>query len=119
MVDREKIIVHLDDLRQFADVDIHPLVSPENWNIYATLCDYADQIKEEVEALLKEQDNCENCAIAIEDRQPIVNCKDCIYGKPTIFGDQTWCCNPKSPLKNSQYPRNNDWFCADGERKDT
>lgn len=28
-------------------------------------------------ALLKEQDNCENCAIAIEDRQLVVRCIDC------------------------------------------
>ena len=42
MIDREKVITHLDDLRQFADVDVHPIVSPENWDIYSTLCDYID-----------------------------------------------------------------------------
>jgi len=30
-------------------------------------------------ALLKEKNGCENCAIAIEDRQPVVRCKDCTY----------------------------------------
>ena len=52
-------------------------------------------------------------------RQPtIIHCKECKYGKPTIFGDQTWCCKPNSPLKNSQYPRDNEWFCADGRKKE-
>ena len=56
MADLEKVITHLDDLRLFTDIDVHPVVSPENWGIYSTLCDYIDQIKEEVETLLKEQE---------------------------------------------------------------
>lgn len=57
--------------------------------------------------LLKDLDNCENCAIAIEDRQLVVRCKDCIH---------------KNGLNHC--PHNNDiwvaddWFCADGEKKD-
>ena len=56
MIDREKVITHLNNLRQFVDVDVHPIVSPENWDIYSTLCDYIDQIKEEVEMLLKKHE---------------------------------------------------------------
>ncbi len=53
MSDLEKVIAHLSNLRQFADVDVHPVVSPENWYIYYTLCDYIDQRREEGEVLLK------------------------------------------------------------------
>ena len=56
MLDSENVITHLNNLRQFVDVDVHPVVSPENWDIYATLCDYIDQIREEVGTLLKEQE---------------------------------------------------------------
>jgi len=56
MTDREMVITHLDDLRLFADVTVHPVVSPDNWNVYSSLCDYIDQIKTEVEILLKEQE---------------------------------------------------------------
>lgn len=56
MTDREVVITHLDDLRLFADVTVHPAVSPDNWNVYASLCDYIDQIKTEVKILLKEQE---------------------------------------------------------------
>ena len=56
MADREVVITHLDDLRLFADVAVHPVVSPDNWDVYSRLCDYIDQIKTEVEILLKEQD---------------------------------------------------------------
>ena len=51
--------------------------------------------------LLKEQDNCENCAIAIEDRQPVVRCKNCKHHLECDY----W-------IENGD-----DWFCADGERK--
>lgn len=56
MIDREVVITHLDDLRLFADVTVHPVVSPDNWDVYSNLCDYIDQIKTEVEMLLKEQE---------------------------------------------------------------
>lgn len=50
------IITHPDNLRLFADVTDHPVVSPDNWDVYSSLCDYIDQIKTEVEILLKEQE---------------------------------------------------------------
>ena len=50
-------------------------------------CDYYTQTEQEMScrnrllmdalAILKEQNGCENCAIAIEDRQSVVRCKDC------------------------------------------
>ena len=58
-------------------------------------------------ALLKEQNNCENCAIAIEDRQPVVRCKDCRY----YLGINEGC------GARDFYPPSGDWFCADGERR--
>lgn len=56
-------------------------------------------------SLLKEQDNCENCAIAIEDRQPVIRCKDCHYRN---LKERPILCQVMS----------DDWFCADGRRKD-
>lgn len=64
----------------------------------------------EVLALLKEQENCENCAIAIEDRQLIVRCKDCKHRA------ENHRCYADNPMRGS-YVGNN-WFCADGEAKD-
>lgn len=66
------------------------------------------EILDEIEAMLKEQDNCENCAIAIEDRQLIVRCKDCKNGEPGACGygvdcDGVW--------------HDDNWFCADGKRR--
>ena len=59
-------------------------------------------------ALLKEHDNCENCAIAIEDRQPIVRCKDCKFW----YKDE---CSHLCKITGDLHPAN--WFCADGERR--
>lgn len=59
---------------------------------------------------LKEQDNCENCAMAIEDRQPVVRCKDCKYCDIETL-EHCWCLI----LARSREP---DWFCADGVRKE-
>ena len=55
MTDMEKIITHLDDMRLFADTRVHQIASPDNWEIYSDLCDLIDLVKEEVLALLKEQ----------------------------------------------------------------
>lgn len=58
-------------------------------------------------ALLKEQDNCENCAIAIEDRQPVVRCKDCKMNNQ---------CSIQFKFADADNP--GDWFCAYGKRRD-
>lgn len=57
--------------------------------------------------LLQEQNSCENCAIAIEDRQLVVRCKDCKYYRGINEG-----CGARD-----FYPPSEDWFCADGERR--
>lgn len=87
---REKIIAHLDNLRQFADVDVHPAVSPENWHIYATLCDYIDQIREEVETLLKEQEAVEPISRQMSRFNKRLN--------ETIY----WCGKCKAPIEKNQ-----------------
>ena len=76
--------------------------------------DYGEPIADygfyyEVIALLKEQNNCENCAIAIEDRQPIVRCKYCKYLNTPANG-VPFCKRIKKFVDA-------DWFCADGKRR--
>lgn len=62
-------------------------------------------------SLLKEQDNCENCAIAIEDRQYVVRCKDCKHGYECLPPcDDRFCI-----LYDQRHDK--EWFCADGERE--
>ena len=56
MPDSEKVLMHLDDMRLFADTRVHQIVSPENWEVYSDLCDFIDLVKEEILALLKEQE---------------------------------------------------------------
>lgn len=63
----------------------------------------------EVITLLKEQNNCENCAIAIEDRQPIVRCKYCKYLNAPVKV-VPFCKRIKKFVDV-------DWFCADGKRQ--
>ena len=56
MPDREKIVEIFSELRNFANNDVHPAVSPENWCVYSKLCDLIDEAEENVLALLKEQE---------------------------------------------------------------
>lgn len=56
MIERENVTSKLDDLRQFADTEIHPIVSPDNWDVYSKLCDLIDLTKADIIALLKEQE---------------------------------------------------------------
>ena len=96
MADIEKVIkgleIQLDDLQKYADSDEILTLTQEQ--------------AKEIIALLKEQDNCENCAIAIEDRQIVVRCKDC-----------RWYDEKISICDNCHLPRERTFFCADGKRK--
>lgn len=58
--------------------------------------------------LLKENNECENCATAIEDRQLVIKCKDCKHHR--ITNKTSFC------TKNDGIWYNDD-FCSKGERK--
>ena len=60
--------------------------------------------------VLKSDAECENCEIAIEDRQKVVRCKDCVYGNMSI-DDRPY----RLPCR--QNDQLSDWFCADGKRR--
>ena len=77
-------------------------------------CDL-NQILLDALALLKEQNDCENCAIAIEDRQPVVRCKDCKYAFQH-WNDLYRCDNHCNHL-NGYGEHHGHWYCADGERR--
>lgn len=34
----------LEDIRNYLDVEVHPVVSPDRWDVYCTLCDMVDDI---------------------------------------------------------------------------
>ena len=55
-MDMEKVISRLDNLRRFADTEIHPIISPDNWVVYSILCDLIDFTKADILSMLKEQE---------------------------------------------------------------
>lgn len=66
---------------------------------------------------LLKTDSCENCAMAVEDRQMIVRCKDCKWWKD-------YKCENDYVLRQifdcGCYPdfhTDSNWFCAEGERR--
>jgi len=103
VIDREKIVSVFDDLRQFADTDIHPIVSPDNWIAYSDLCDMIDDGEETLIALLKEHE---------AEQKTVILCKDCKWYKDGKWFTQ---CNGSNRVFGFIRP---DWFCADGERKE-
>lgn len=78
------------------------IVTPE-------MCIKIGQIISDALSLLKEQNNCENCAIAIEDRQPVIRCKDCEYYDPEHIDEECRLFN--------NFTTEPDWFCADGKKR--
>ena len=36
----------IDEFRRFADTEVHPVVSPDNWHIYSRLIDFIDELDE-------------------------------------------------------------------------
>jgi len=87
-------------------------VDNHSYNFPITI-ESAYRLATNIETLLKEQDNCENCAIAIEDRQPVVRCKDCKWWHESKTNNGFGDCGQANgiTLKPS------DWFCADGKRR--
>ena len=109
MLDREKVIKGLETCYcPPAKCEDCPYYDIENCN---------DALCLDALSLLKEQDNCENCAIAIEDRQLVVRCKDC---KHLFDGEHTKnCCDALMEKTGwlKEISVSPDWFCADGERQ--
>lgn len=98
---------HLENIAKWSD-DALALLKEDchNCKLECLLQKY-DELKGKYDALLKEQGNCENCAIAIEDRQPIVRCKDCKNNNQ---------CSIQFKFADADNPDN--WFCAYGKRKE-
>lgn len=64
-----------------------------------------------------ETDNeCENCAAAIEDRVKVVRCKDCFYSKDYsyIHSQQPFKCIYDNKFHEFH---DADWFCANGKTR--
>ena len=38
----------VDEFRSFADNEVHPVVSPDNWHIYSRLIDFIDELDDSV-----------------------------------------------------------------------
>ena len=51
----EKVCKGLKELRNFADTDVHPVVSPDNWGVYSDLCDLIDNLTSDALALIRQQ----------------------------------------------------------------
>ena len=51
----EKVCKGLEELRNFADTDVHPVVSPDNWDVYSDLCDLIDEFGTDALALIRQQ----------------------------------------------------------------
>lgn len=77
-----------------------------------------DALSMMIDELLKEQDSCENCAVAIENRQPIVRCKDCTHRNNSLYCPIALLYEIVMKIKVFDFKVSDDWFCADGERKE-
>lgn len=117
VLDKETVIKAFDNLSRFVDTNVHPIVSPDNWNVYSQLRDMIDLIAEDVLFLLKEQEAKEQLSDAVHEtakqfRQTIVRCKDC-RNAIVYDGNEVVCTHIDS---NGNDRHTADWFCADGER---
>lgn len=55
MAEWEKVIKGLEKLREYADSEVHPILSPDNWGIYSELRGLIDEAEKDVLALMKAQ----------------------------------------------------------------
>ena len=114
-MDREKVIKALEYCELGSSDPCYEKECP-----YYQIHNCTDELKYDILALLKEQNDCENCAIAIEDRQPVVRCKDCKHGSlyctEDVCGETLIECN-RPDLGDVIEIHGWKWFCADGERR--
>ena len=111
-MDMEKVIKGL----EMCDIYTDDLCSKNNCPYFWDGC--RDKLKKDIITMLKGQDSCENCAIAIEDRQPVIRCKECINCAKEPNGE-LYCdilAVGYEPLGSKKV--NEDWFCADGVKKE-
>lgn len=81
---------------------------------------FTDENVKRIIDVLKYDTECENCAIAIEDRQRIVRCMDCRYATMTADGELCKYCemdtddngDPREVYHSAKF------YCANGERKE-
>ena len=86
---RENVITLLDEMRMFADLKVHEIVSPDNWNVYAELCDMIDKAKDDALSLLKEQEEANSkVSIPVEETYRRYKCGKC---GNTVLLDYTFC----------------------------
>ena len=59
-----------------------------------------------------DEQNCEKVIALMKEQEAVVRCKDCCMGEPyPRETGKTWCHLMSEPHKD-------DWYCADGTRKD-
>ena len=67
---------------------------------------------------LKEQNNCENCAMAIEDRQLIIRCKDCKYWRQGCCDcDDMWRLLDGEITEVNNIETDSDFYCGYAEKR--
>lgn len=99
MSDREEIVEIFSELKNFADYDVHPVVSPENWNVYSKLRDLIDQAEEDALALLKEQEaknvawslnraHCPTCGELFPKKKDVQYIRFCSYCGQAVKWDE-------------------------------
>ena len=90
MYDKKTVVKAFDNLRSFADTDVHPIVSPDNWNVYSELRDLVDQAEADVLALLKEQEAVKPILIR-EGRNKNYNDYVCPHCDNEVCYEQNYC----------------------------
>ena len=107
MTDQEKVLKGLICCSQISGLACHECpYNEENCDNIPPVC--TGKLANDALMLLKENNECENCAIAIEDRQLVIRCKNCRYYWVT---DKTSFCS-----KNDGRWSYND-FCSKGEKR--
>lgn len=106
MLEREKVIKGLEYcIFQGQSEDADCRVCPYYKNSVCWI-----EVLQDALGLLK-QDGCENCAMAIEDRQMVIRCKDCRWWVPGYITDKDDFIPPKCGKYQQMVGHSADDFC--------
>ena len=116
----ERVIEGLEKLREYADNEVHPVVSPDNWSVYSGLIDLIDEIEEDTLALLKDsgQDEgwlCEKRTSGWQKNDLLCACGNKVYFTTLLFrggftANELYCPNCGLSMRSPGQDKDGVWL---------
>ncbi len=106
MTNQEAINFLKQEILDYLDTTLHPIVSPDNWYVYSELHDMVSSLPSAQPEIVK----CWDCKHRVENKH---------YGERGYIKLKAMCeLDTGDPFELGRNAEDDEWFCADGERRE-